>query len=537
MVFFVYYFCIIKTQKTISFTKENFEQLLGQVQQLSAQVSQLKAERNNLLDELNRLQQKHQLTKEELEWLKRQMFGRKSERYISMDPCQLTLELEGMVEAIRGQQSEQTISYQRKKPTKEQVQGHSRMPIPSHLRREEITIEPKDLPEGSKKIGEEITEVMEYKKAEIYVKKYIRPKYALPKEGGIVIEQLPSLPIPKGNAGPSLIAHILTGKYVDHLPLYRMQQQFKRLGVDISDKTIGGWVSAGIDTLSVIYDAITQEIMKSDYCMADETTIKVLDKNKKGETHLGYFWVYYSPLIHTVCFQYRKGRGRAGPREFFKNFKGAIQADGWQAYDIFRKREGVLLLACMAHVRRKFEEALKNDEIRASHALNEIQKLYAIERQAKKYDLSPEQRKELRSKESVPIMNNLKEWLYENAPQANTKILPKSKIGTAINYALGMWERLENYLLDGRYEIDNNWVENSLRPVALGRKNYLFAGSHQAAQRTAVIYSLMASCKKNEVEPTEWLTDVLQRIQDHPINKIDELFPINWKKLRQGNIK
>jgi transposase len=430
------------------------------------------------------------------------------------------------------QQSEelQEISYKRSKNSKEGKQGHGRMPIPAHLRREEIIIEPEEVPEGVKKIGEEITEVMEYKKAEIYVKKYIRPKYALPQEEGIKIGQLPSLPIPKGNAGPSLLSHILIGKYVDHLPLYRQQQQFKRLGVELSDKTIGGWVTASCDLLTPLYEQLMAQVQHADYIQADETPIKVLDKDKKGDTHKGYFWVYYSPITKTVCYQYRKGRGRAGPKEFLKDFKGAIQADGWHVYDRFEKREGIRLLGCMAHGRRKFGEAKDNDKSRAEHVLTEMQKLYHIERKARKEALTYEQRKSLRDQESKPVMDNLKSWLMENAPESTSKVLPQSKIGKAIAYTLGMWHRLERYLDDGRYEIDNNWVENSIRPVALGRKNFLFAGSHDAAQRSAMIYSLMATCKKIEVEPSEWLTDVLTRIQDYQINKIDDLLPGNWKK-------
>lgn len=481
-----------------------------------------------LLQQNQELSNQNATLKEELEWLKRQIFGRKSERFIGMDPSQLSLELEGIAEALPEPETEQ-ISYTRKKADKEEKSGHSRMPIPAHLRREEIIIEPAQVPEGSKKIGEEITEVMEYKKAEIYVKKYIRPKYALPNDEGIRIGQLPSLPIPKGNAGPTLLSHILIGKYVDHLPLYRQQQQFKRLGVEISDKTIGGWVASSGDLLAPLYERLMQTVQQGDYIQADETPIKVLDKDKQGETHKGYYWVYYSPLTKSACYQYRKGRGREGPKEFLKDFQGALQADGWQVYDKFEKRQGILLLGCMAHVRRKFEEAQDNDRARATYALSEIQKLYGIERKARDGQLDDEGRKKLREAESRPILESLKGWLLENAPAPDRKVVPKSDIGRAVSYALGMWHRIERYLEDGRYEIDNNWVENSIRPVSLGRKNYLFAGSHEAAQRAAVVYSLLATCKKNDVEPSGWLTDVLGKIQDYHINKIADLLPGNWK--------
>lgn len=514
----------------INFNEENFRMLLKQNQELSAQVSTLKEERNALEEQLLILQEKHQLTREELDWLKHQLYGRKSERFIGGDANQLTLELEGMVEKMRQEELED-VSYTRKKTTRQEKPGHPRMPLPSHLRREEITIEPEALPEGSKKIGEEVTEILEYKKAEIYVKKYIRPKYALPKEEGIKIGDLPSLPIPKGNAGPSLLSHILIGKFVDHLPLYRQVQQFKRLGIEISDKTIGGWVAAGCDLLTPLYEKLMRQVQQSGYIQADETPIKVLDKDKKQETHKGYYWVYQAPNEKTVCFQYRKGRGREGPKEFLRDFAGAIQADGWQVYDKFEKVRGIRLLGCMAHARRKFEEARDTDKKRAEHVLTEIQKLYDTERKAREEGLDWDARKELRKKESLPVMNELKDWLDKNAPVKGGKILPKSKIGKAISYTLGMWSRLERYLEDGRYEIDNNWVENSIRPVAVGRKNYLFAGSHDAAQRAAMIYSLLATCKKNNIDPSEWLTDILIRIQDHPINKIEELLPDKWTKL------
>jgi transposase len=510
------------------------QKLSIQVQQQFSHISSLEQERKKLQEELLILEQKHQLTKDELEFLRRQIFGRKSERFIGMDPEQLTLELEGMVETMRKEETEQ-ISYTRKKTGKEEKQGHSRMPIPAHLRREEITVEPDDVPEGSKKIGEEITEVMEYKRAEIYVKKYIRPKYALLNEegpsdqAGVVIGSLPSLPIPKGNAGPSLLSHILIGKYVDHLPLYRQQKQIKRLGVEISEKTICGWVAASCDLLFPLYEKLMQHVQQSGYIQADETPIKVLDKNKKGDTHKGYYWVYHSPISRAVCFQYRKGRGREGPNEFLEDFQGAIQADGWHVYERVGKRDDIILLGCLAHVRRKFEEAQDNDRSRAGYVLSEIQKLYAVERKARE-QLNYDERKALRENESKPILQNLKAWLLENAPDTNSKVLPKSKTGKAISYALSMWHRLERYLEDGRYEIDNNWVENSIRPVALGRKNYLFAGSHNAAQRAAMIYSLLATCKKNNVEPSAWLTDVLTKIQDQPINKIEELLPEKWLK-------
>ncbi len=510
----------MKTSKDIAFNRKNFQLLIKKNQELEE-------EKVRLEEMFSALEQKYELTKYDMEYLKHQLYGSKSERFIAEDPGQLKLQLEGMAEAMQQDQEREKIAYERRKAKKEEKPGHGRLPLPSHLRREEIIIEPEGLAEGSKKIGEEITEILEYKQAEIYVKKYIRPKYAMADESGIKVATLPSLPIPKGNAGPGLISHIIIGKYMDHLPLYRQMQQFKRLDIELSDKTIGGWVAAGCDLIIPIYEQLMIKVQQSDYIQADETPIKVLDKNKKKDTHRGYYWVYYSPLEKLVCFQYRKGRGREGPKEFLSSYQGALQADGWQVYDKFEKKEGIRLLGCMAHARRKFDEARDNDKERAEHVLIEMQKLYKTEQKAREEGLGYEARKALRVKESQPVMEALKGWLLENAP----KVLPESRIGKAISYTLGMWKRLERYLEDGRYEIDNNLVENSIRPVAVGRKNYLFAGSHEAAQRAAMIYSLIATCKKNDVEPSEWLADVLSRIQDYPINRISELLPGNWEKI------
>jgi len=208
-----------------------------------------------------------------------------------------------------------------------------------------------------------------------------------------------------------------------------------------------------------------------------------------------------------------------------KDYRGALQADGYSGYDAFEKQPGITLLACMAHARRKFEEALKNDKTRSEHALKLIQQLYAIERHAREQKMKPEKRKELRQEKSVAILEEFHGWLKENI----CITLPQSAIGKAIGYTLNLWSRLIRYLDDGRYEIDNNLIENSIRPVALGRKNYLFAGSHEGAHRAAIMYSFFATCKINNIEPFDWLTKVLSRIPDHSIQRLEELLPQNLK--------
>ena len=472
------------------------------------------------LKQYQELQAENLYLKQELAQLKRMIFGSKSERFIQQDPGQLSLDLGVEQQAAQEVETEE-LTYTRKKSSGQKKESPVRLPLPSHLHREDHIIEPKKDITGAKKIGEVITEILEYTPGKFYVEKYIRPKYALANEEGIVIGELPSFPIPKGNAGAGLLSHMAISKYQDHLPFYRQAKQFKRQNMIIAESTINGWFAASCRLLEPLYEKLIEKTQQNSYLMADETPIPVLTKDKPGATHKGYHWVYYSPLNKLVCFDYRKGRGREGPEEFLQSFQGALQTDGYTAYNKFENQQGITLLACMAHARRKFEQALDNDPDRAKYAMEKIQKLYTIESKAREQKFSFEQRKELRQKESVPILSELENWMKNQLPE----VLPKSSIGRAITYTLKLWKRLTRYTQDGSWEIDNNPVENSIRPVALGRKNYMFAGSHEGAMRAAMMYSFLGTCKINDVEPFSWLKDVLTRISDHSIQKLEELLP------------
>jgi len=458
--------------------------------------------------------------KQELAQLKRMIFGSKSERFIQEDPGQLSLGLDMEQREDTEQQETEDIAYTRSK-SKKKKEVPVRLPLPSHLRRETIEIEPDEDVADGKRIGEEITELLEYTPGTFYVKQYVRPKYALPEDKGIVIGTLPSLPIPRGNAGPGLLTHLLISKFQDHLPFYRQVQMFKRADITIAESTISGWFSATCRLLEPLYDKLIEKVKQSNYLMADETPIPVLTKDKPGSTHKGYHWTYFSPPDKLVCFEYRKGRGRDGPMKFLDGYRGALQTDGYAAYNGFEKQDGVTLLACLAHARRKFDESKDNDPKRAGHALKKIQELYKVEQYSREQELTFEERKDLRQERSVPILNELEQWMKDEL----TEVLPKSAIGGAIIYSLKLWKRLTRYTEDGRWEIDNNLVENSIRPIALGRKNYMFAGSHEGARYAAMIYSFLGTCKINNVEPFAWLKDVLTRIPDHSIHKLEELLP------------
>lgn len=238
-------------------------------------------------------------------------------------------------------------------------------------------------------------------------------------------------------------------------------------------------------------------------------------------------WVCYAPLTKLVLFDYQKGRENKHGYAVLKDYEGYLQTDGYPVYEsLFAKNQAVELLSCMAHARRYFDKALQNDKERASHGLSLIQKLYNIERQAQEQAMNYQERKQLRQDKALPILDALKSWATKTYPE----VLPKSSIGKALEYYLKREEKLRKYTQDGRLELDNNLVENSIRPLALGRKNYLFAGSHKGAQRAAMIYSFLGSCQKLGINPKEWLTDVLENISNHPVNRIQQLLPSNWNK-------
>jgi transposase len=461
---------------------------------------------------------------QQINQLKKMIFGSKHERFVADDnPSQLELNIQAEALASCSVSQAKKISYTRTSLLVDQkpLQHPGRMKLPETLRREEIIIEPAEDISSCRKMGEEITEVLEYEPGELYVKQYRRIKYAKPENSGVVIGELPARPLEKAIAGEGLLAQIIIDKYVDHLPLYRQMQRFERTGIKLPYSTLTDWVSGTCRLIEPLFEALKKQVLQSPYLHADETPIKVLDKNKEGESHRGYYWVYQNSIDKIVFFDYQESRGRAGPMEILENFQGHLQTDGYNVYDVFDKKQGIILFHCMAHARRMFNEAVDNDRQRAEYALSEIQKLYLIERIIKEQNLSFEEIKLVRQIKSVPILASLGTWMKEQYLQT----LPKSAIGKALGYSIERWEKLSLYTKNGMLNIDNNPVENSIRPVALGRKNYLFAGSHEAARRSGMLYSMLGTCKMNGVEPYTWLKDVLKRIASHPINKINELLP------------
>jgi transposase len=411
------------------------------------------------------------------------------------------------------------------------VNHPGRNPLPAHLRREEIVLAPAEDITGLQPVGEEITEILEYQQGELYVKKYIRHEYIKPTEDGLnahrIIASVPNMPIAKSYVGSSLLAHLMASKYVDHLPVHRQQQIFSRQKVKLEESTISNWLGQGCNLLVPLYQAHERQVLAAKYLGADETPIKVLDKTKKGTTHQGYYWVYYNTLSRQVLFRYQTGRAALWPRETLKNFQGYLQTDGYGAYNQFDDIEGIITLNCWAHARRKFIDAQDFDNVKASEVLTQIQLLYGVEKHCTENNYNAAQIKEHRHLHAIPILKTLHQILQTQVSNS----LPKSPIGIALQYTLARWNKLNVYTQDGNLRIDNNLVENSIRPVAIGRKNYLFAGNHDAAQRGAMLYSLFATCKLHQVNPIQWLTYVFENINEQKINAIELLLPQNYAAL------
>ena len=466
----------------------------------------------------------------QLYYLKRQLFGQKSEK---LNPAQRLL-FENLYEEVRAKLQQQQEPEVTRPKSGNNINHRGRKPLPADLPRKIIEIEP---PEQEKicpvchkpkqRIGSQETEKLEYVPASFYVKKYMRYKYACKDcESNISIGQLPAMAIDKGIAGEGLLAHIITSKYCDHNPLNRLESILRRHGVDINVSTMCDWVGKSADLLEPLVKRMHEKIIESPKINTDDTLIPIKSSKRRGSTYNGYLWVYVDDK-NNVVFDFTPNRSREGPLKFLGTYSGYVQADAYSGYDEFFRKSDATEVGCHAHARRKFEYALDSDPVRAARMLVLWGRLYDIERKARKDNYSGEQLLELRQKEAKPILAEIKSAMDEYKNQ----VLPKSPIGKAITYALNQWDALNRYIDNPILDIDNNISERTLRMVVIGRKNYLFAGSEAGAERTAIIYSLVAGCKLNGIDPFRYFRDILARVSIHPANKIDELLPSEWKKL------
>lgn len=466
----------------------------------------------------------------QLEILKRRIFGRSSEK---VDPGQLILDLGAWLAAQPAEAEESSApapAASEKEPASRK--GHGRRRLPSHLHRHRTEYHPsaedrvcRECSGALQKIGEETSEQIDYIPASLFVHEHARIVYACPHcQENVVTGTLPVQPIDKGLPGPGLLAHVLTSKYNDHLPLNRLEGIFLRQGVELSRSTLCDWVGASARLLEPLVLEMKAEILASRKIHTDDTTVPVLDKNHEA-TKTGRLWVYIGDPAHEhIVFDYTPDRGsRDGPQAFLKGYKGYLQADAYAGYDAIYASQEVIEVACWAHARRKFFDA-KADAVRSRIALGYIRELYETEKRGR--DLDEKERRDLRVAEAKPWLDTFKSWLEDEAK----KVLPKSLMGGAISYTLAHWGALIRYLDDGLLEIDNNRAERALRRVAIGRKNWMFAGSDEGGHRAAVVYSLIASCAALKIDPYVYLRDVLRRLPStQGADALRLLTPKAWK--------
>ena len=457
-----------------------------------------------------------------LEYLMRKVWGSMSERRKTPDdPRQLTIDFGGTeLSEDEKKAAEQALEAVKDMRKVVHVKAHDkvvpvRKKLPENLRRVEHHI----YPEGY--LGHEdewilfddveISEQLAMTAPELYVEKFIRHKGKKKSTGEIHTAPAPVVPLAKSYASASILTEFTVGKYYYHIPFYRMIRMVKQLGMDIPQSTTELWFHGVADLMRPLYYRLEEMLLKLDYLESDETTVPVVN-NEKKRTVKGYLWLARSVLEPLVIFHYHEG-SRSGKvaLEYFQDFKGALQVDGFAGYDILDKFEGIMILGCWAHARRYYDRSLNTDKERASYAISQIDMLYSVETMADELGLDYDARAKYRQKYAYPIIRALEAW----ALVEYDKVLPKSPIGKAMHYMLTRIRQLSRYVTDGRYRIDNNLCENSVRPVAVGRKGYLFCGNHDAAEDAAVIYSLMGCCRLTDVDPKKWTNYFLSHIHEY----------------------
>lgn len=378
-------------------------------------------------------------------------------------------------------------------------------------------------------IGCEKSERYDYIPAKIIRQIIERPKLACPcGETGVSIAPLPPAPIEKGLAAAGLLSHVVISKYLDHLPLDRQSKQLARLGVYFPVQTLCDWVGHAADLLQPIARLIKEDILAGDYAQVDETPVKLLDPDRPGKAVLGYFWILAVPGADVV-FEFHPGRGKEEAQKVLGSFKGYLQRDGYGVYGsvIQGRPDELVAVGCLAHARRYFINAMDDQPEQARWFVEQIGQLYRIERHARTLAMPPPDRLQLRQELAPPIWNAIKERLDLLQP----RLLPQSPLGKAANYTLREWEPLQTYLKDGRLEIDNNLIENSIRPSAVGKKNWLFIGHPDAGWRSAVIYSVIASAQRHGIDPWKYLKDIFTRLPGATTSQLRDFLPRHWKEL------
>lgn len=496
----------------------------------------------DILDELNKERVLREKMQHQLEQLLRAHYGQRSDR---VDPDQLALFAGEILESkaepadVENEKTPVVIESERK--------GHGRKALPKSLPRKRVE---HDLPDEKKvcgkcgcaleRIGEETAEQLEYVPASLLVIEHARIKYACKCcEETVVTADTPEKPIEKGLPGPGLLAQVIVSKYADHLPLHRQEGIFARHGIEIPRSTQCDWMRSSADLLEPLYDMMKTRVLRSKAIHTDDTPVPVLDKDR-DKTRKGRMWVYIGDFANPyTVFDYTPSRKRDGPVSFLSDYKGYLQADAYGGYDGIYAPGQVIEVACWAHARRKFVDAQKASAKRALAAVAYIKKIYEVEREANELiekrcvecggalpiEDEHEIRLALRQEKSKPLLDAFKQWLDAESRM----VLPKSPMSQAIAYTLHNWTALTRYLERGFLNIDNNAAERALRSIAVGRKNWMFAGSDRGGKTAAILYSFTQTAKSLGLEPFSYLRDLLARISAHPMSRLEEMLPDSWK--------
>jgi transposase len=487
----------------------------------------------SLLEEVETKDRRLRQLQHWVEQLLRARYGPRRER---VNENQLFLFAVALVSAGREAPSEPEGSgaTEKAESTTAKPKGHGRRRLPKSLERRRVVYDleeaKRQCPECQaelKRIGEEVSERLEYVPASLVVIQEACQKYACAQGCTVVTAQKPMAPIEKGLPGPGLLAHVAVSKYGDHLPLHRQEAIFQRQGVDVSRQTMADWMRACADLADPLYELMKQGVLDSKAVQTDDTPVPVLDPDLP-HTRTGRIWTYVGDGEHPyTVYDYTPNRSRDGPEEFLKAFRGYLQADAYSGYDHFYEEpgRGIEEVACMAHVRRKHWEAQSSDLMRSTVMLAYIRLLYDVEREARDQKLGSDARRALRQAKSKPILEDIHAYLEREQPQ----VLPKSPEGQAIAYTLSNWKALTRYCEDGDLEIDNNGAERSLRGIAVGRRNWTFLGSDNGGRTAAILSSLIATCKRLAIDPFAYLRDIFARLGAHPQSRLAELLPDQWQ--------
>lgn len=496
--------------------------LLKKFEELSARFVALEVEHARLREDHARLQTENRLLRQKLDQYIRHYFG--GQRNEAVDKAQLELLLAGLSNVI-------ALPTPQPQPASPVRHGHShpvrRTLAEDQLETQEIVIEPEEVqaqPEGWRKISEERTTQLDWVAPKIIKRVIVRPRYV--KAERFALAALPPQPIEQGMAGPGLLAQIAVSKYEYHQPLYRQEKLFRQqFGVELSRKTMGSWMEQIAQLAGPVYRAIKEDLLAGHYLQADETPIRYLDPDVKGKSQQGYLWTYSRPG-GDVLFEWRTSRAREGPEAFLKCFRGKLQTDGYAAYEsLARTRSDLILVGCWAHARRGFHEALGESKL-AAWFVRQIGLLYAVEKKLRRQKAGPALRQAVRAWQSQPVLERLQRAMK----LVRQRTLPQGLLGQAIDYALIRWEALTRYVADGALEIDNNLIENAIRPSALGKKNWLFIGHPSAGERSAILYTLLGSCRRHGLNPFDYLKDLFTRLPAAKITEIKQFTPAAWAK-------